>query len=80
MDVMGVLVLRLVSSVRSTPFGFRVVFGGTSYFVAGETFVVSNVFCPLGWGEVDSIYIHGHGISSVLSGSGGGGKVISSSS
>ena len=31
----------------------------TSDFVADETFVVSNVFCPLDQGEVDSVDIHG---------------------
>ena len=43
-----------------------VVSGGASYFVADETFVVSDVFCPLDWCEVYLVDVHCHGVSSTF--------------
>ena len=36
-------------------------------FMTDETFVVSDMFGALGGGEVDSVYIHRHGIFGGLS-------------
>ena len=56
------LVSREVGSVGSLVFCSRMIPGGTSYSMTNETFVVSNVFGALGGGEVDSVYVHCHGI------------------
>ena len=53
---------------------------GASYFVADETFVVSDVFGALGGGEVDSVYVHCHRVFGGLFGSGVSGGVSLSAS
>ena len=77
---MGSLVPRGVSSVGRLVFCSRMVPGGASYSVTNETFVVPNVFGALGGGEVDSVYVHCHGISSGLFGSRVSGSVSLSAS
>ena len=72
---MGSLISREVRSVRGFVFHPWVVSGGTPYTVANETFVVSDMFGALGGGEVDSVYVHCHGVSSGLFGSGVSGGV-----
>ena len=66
---MGSLVSREVRSVGRFVSCSQVVSGGTPYSVADETFVVSDMFGALGGGEVDSVYIHCHGIFGGLFGS-----------
>ena len=66
---MGSLISRGVSSIRSLIFCSWMVPGGTSYSVTDQTFVVSDVFGALGGGEVDSIYVHCHGVFGGLLGS-----------
>ena len=39
-------------------------FGGVaSLFVADEAFPIPDMFCPIAWGEIDFVYIHGVRIS-----------------
>ena len=66
--------------VGSLIFCSRMVPSGTSYSVADETFVVSDVFGALGGGEVDSVYVHCHGVFGRPSGSGVSGGVSLSAS
>ena len=66
---MGPLVSREVGSVGSFVFCSWMVPGGTSYPMTDETFVVSDVFGALSGGEVDSVYVHCHGILGRLFGS-----------
>ena len=66
LDIVGALVLGEVGFCGGTLPSSRVILCGTSYFVADETFIVSDVFCLLDWGKVDLIYIHGHGIFGVF--------------
>ena len=56
------LVAREVGSIGGFILCPRVIPSGTSYSVANETFVVSDVFGALGGGEVDSVYVHCHGV------------------
>ena len=74
---MGALVSRLIGFDGCTSFSSRMVLSGTSDFVADETFVVLEVFCPLGQGKIDSVHIHSHRIPRGLSGSCSGGNVVS---
>ena len=66
---MGPLVSRDIRPVGRFVFDSRVVSGGTPYSVTDETFVVSDMFGALGGGEVDSVYVHCHGIFGGLFGS-----------
>ena len=59
---MGPLVSREICSIGRFGSCSRVISGGAPYSVADETFVVSDVFGALGGGEVDSVYVHCHGI------------------
>ena len=59
---MGPLVSREICPVGRFALRSRVVAGGTPYSMTDETFVVSDVFGALGGGEVDSVYIHCHGV------------------
>ena len=72
---MGSLVPRGVRSIGSLIFCSQMIPSGASYSVADETFVVSDVFGALGGGEVDSVYVHCHGVSVGLFGSRVGGGV-----
>ena len=59
---MGPLVSREIRSVGRFVLCSRVISGRAPYSVANETFVVSDMFGALGGGEVDSVYVHCHGI------------------
>ena len=61
---MGSLVAGEISPVGGLVFGSQVVPSGAFHFMADETFVVLDVFGVLGGGEVDSIHIHCHRVSS----------------
>ena len=80
LDVMGVLVLGLVAFDGCASFSSRMIPGGASDFVADETFVILDVFCPLDQGKVDPVDVHSHRIPRVFSGSCRGGDVVSPSS
>ena len=77
---MGPLVSREVRSIGRFVLCSQVVSSRAPYFVTDETFVVSDVFGALSGGEVDSVYVHCHGISDGLFGSGVGGGVSLSAS
>ena len=68
-NVVGSLVLGEIGLIGGPVFGPWMIPSGTSHFVADEAFIVSDVFSTLGGGEVDSVYIHCHGVSSNLFGS-----------
>ena len=66
---MGSLVSREVGSVGGLVSVPWMVPGGTSYFVANEAFVVSDMFSALGGGEIDSVHVHSHRVFRSLFGS-----------
>ena len=76
---MGSLVLREVGSVGSLISCSRVVSSGTSYFVADETFVVSDMFGAVGGGEVDTVYVNCHGVFGLFGSRVSGGVSLSAS-
>ena len=54
---MRLLVLREIGPGGGLSSSSRVVSCGTTNLVVDETFVVLDVFCPLDWGEIDSVNV-----------------------
>ena len=77
-DIVGALVSGEVGFGQVTLPSSRMISSGASYFVANETFVVSDVFGSLGGCEVNAVYVHCHRIFGGFPGSGEGNIVGSS--